>query len=194
MPQGRAGAQRALAPAVLRTTVRGDARVTPGTAAGASRTMRASLAADRRTRGMATRDPYDPHRDEPRYRPTRTTTFFIVLATLSATGLAWRDGTPELLDALIQAAKLLLSIAPVIAAALLLGGYVHALLPHEQVARWLGPGSGPHGYAIAMLGGIVTPALIVSDSTVGKKMKRTNPPATNPSVMSKIAIPLESVM
>jgi len=95
---------------------------------------------------------------EPPRRVTRTTTFFIVLATLSAAGLAWRDGGTELLDALIEAARLLLSIAPVIAAALLLGGYVHALLPHEQVARWLGPGSGLRGYALAMLGGIVTPA------------------------------------
>lgn len=95
---------------------------------------------------------------EPQRRVTRTTWFFIALATLSAAGLAWRDGGAELVDALIQAAKLLLSIAPVIAAALLLGGYVHALLPHEQVARWLGPGSGARGYGIALVGGIVTPA------------------------------------
>jgi len=32
------------------------------------------------------------------------------------------------------------------------------LLPHERVARWLGPESGLRGYGIALLGGIVTPA------------------------------------
>jgi uncharacterized membrane protein YraQ (UPF0718 family) len=35
---------------------------------------------------------------------------------------------------------------------------VRALLPHERVARWLGPESGWQGYALAMLGGVVTPA------------------------------------
>lgn len=95
---------------------------------------------------------------EPTRRVTRTTTFFIVLAAVSATGLAWRDGGAELLGALQTAGVLFLSIAPVILAALLLGGYVHALLPHERVARWLGPGSGIRGYGIALLGGVVTPA------------------------------------
>lgn len=95
---------------------------------------------------------------EPVRRVTRTTGFFIVLAAFSAAGLAWRDGGAELLDAVIHAAQLLLSIAPVIATALLLGGYVHALLPHERAARWLGPGSGARGYGIALVGGIVTPA------------------------------------
>lgn len=95
---------------------------------------------------------------EPPRRVTRTTWFFIVLAAVSAGALALRDGGAELGDALTHAATLLLSIAPVIGAALLLGGYVHALLPHEQVARWLGPGSGGRGYGIALVGGIVTPA------------------------------------
>lgn len=95
---------------------------------------------------------------EPVRRITRTTWFFILLATASAGGLAWRDGSGGLLDAIREAGILLLSVAPVIGAALLLGGYVHALLPHEQVARWLGPGSGARGYGIALVGGIVTPA------------------------------------
>lgn len=95
---------------------------------------------------------------EPARRVTRTTWFFIVLAAASATGLALRDGGAELLDAATQAAVLLLSVAPVIGAALLLGGYVQALLPHDRVSRWLGPGSGVRGFAIALLGGIVTPA------------------------------------
>jgi uncharacterized membrane protein YraQ (UPF0718 family) len=96
--------------------------------------------------------------DEPRRRITRTTTFFVVLALGSAGGLAWRDGGDELLAALMDAGVLLLLVAPVIGAALILGGYVQALLPHDQVARWLGPGSGWRGYGLAMLGGVVTPA------------------------------------
>lgn len=105
------------------------------------------------------REPADAQANgEPTRRVTRTTGFFVVLATLSAAGLAWRDGGGELLDALATAGMLLLSIAPVIGAALLLGGYVNALLPHDRVARWLGPESGLRGYAIALLGGVVTPA------------------------------------
>ena len=105
------------------------------------------------------RRPVDEQRDgEPARRVTRTTTFFVILATASAGGLAWRDGGGELLDALASAGTLLLSIAPVIGAALLLGGYVHALLPHDRVAHWLGPDSGMRGYGLAALGGIVTPA------------------------------------
>lgn len=104
-------------------------------------------------------EPAQPAFDgEPRRRVTRTTWFFVVLATVSGAGLAWRDGGAGLLAAATDAARLLLYIAPVIGAALLLGGYVHALLPHDRVARWLGPGSGYRGYAIAMLGGVVTPA------------------------------------
>ncbi len=95
---------------------------------------------------------------EPRRRITRTTRFFVVLATASAGGLAWRDGAAGLLDALGDAGILLLLVTPVILAALLLGGYVQALLPYNRVARWLGPDSGWRGYGLAMLGGIVTPA------------------------------------
>lgn len=95
---------------------------------------------------------------EPPRRVTRSTGFFVVLALVSAAGLVLRDGNAALLDALTDAVVLLVQVAPVIGAALLLGGYVHALLPHERVARWLGPGSGARGYGIALVGGVVTPA------------------------------------
>lgn len=107
---------------------------------------------------MQSRSPTPAPDGEPRPRVTRTTTFFVVLALASAGGVAWRDGGAELRAALVDAGVLLLLVAPVIGAALLLGGYVGALLPHDRVARWLGPGSGWRGYALAMLGGIVTPA------------------------------------
>lgn len=89
---------------------------------------------------------------------TPMTMFFVALAVVS-TGALWiRDGNAELLDALVHGAGLLLLITPVIVAALVLGGYVQALLPHERVARWLGPGSGARGYLVAITGGILTPA------------------------------------
>lgn len=119
--------------------------------------MRAQLSGEE-TR-IAMQQPVDHRPDgEPSRRVTRSTGFFIILAAASAAGLVLRDGRAELLDALIDASTLLVYIAPVIGAALLLGGYVHALLPHERVARWLGPGSGARGYGIALIGGIVTPA------------------------------------
>lgn len=95
---------------------------------------------------------------EPPRRITRSTLFFIVLAAAAAAGLAWREGPTAVLEAGTEAARLLLYIAPVIGVALFLGGYVQALLPHDRAARWLGPDSGTRGYAIALLGGIVTPA------------------------------------
>jgi len=91
-------------------------------------------------------------------RISRTTVFFVVLALASSGALVWRRGAGALLEAGTSAAWLLVSIAPVLAAALLLGGYVNALLPHERVARWLGPQSGWRGLGLATLGGIVTPA------------------------------------
>jgi len=107
---------------------------------------------------MAQDTSVDPGDAEPRRRITRTTTFFIALASLSAAGLAWRDGGAALADALASAAWLLVTVAPLIATAFLLGGYVNALLPHDRVARWLGPDSGWRGYGLAALGGVVTPA------------------------------------
>jgi uncharacterized membrane protein YraQ (UPF0718 family) len=102
-------------------------------------------------------DPSRPEGEPPR-RVTRTTGFFVVLALVSAAALALRDGNAALLEALLQAGTLLLTITPLILAALLLGGYVQAVLPHDRVAQWLGPESGMRGYAIALLGGVVTPA------------------------------------
>lgn len=107
---------------------------------------------------MARQPAHERRHGEPARRVTRTTGFFVVLAAASAAGLAWRDGGGELLDALAGAGTLLVSIAPVIGAALLLGGYVDALLPHDRVAQWLGPESGLRGYGLAALGGVVTPA------------------------------------
>lgn len=91
-------------------------------------------------------------------RVDRMTLFFIALAAVSAGALWLHDGPAELLAALRHAGRLLLGIAPVIAIALFIGGYVQALLPRDMVARWLGGGSGTLRYLLAIAAGVVTPA------------------------------------
>jgi len=79
------------------------------------------------------------------------TLFFIVLAALSAAGVGALQGPDALLEALRTAGWLLAGITPVIAAALFIGGYIQALMPDDQVARWLGGDSGAAGYLLAAL-------------------------------------------
>lgn len=93
-----------------------------------------------------------------RGRPDRTTLFFMALAALSAAALWLHSGAPEVVAALRGAGWLLLGIGPIIVLALLVGGYVQALLPRALVARWLGEGSGAAGYLMGTLAGVLTPA------------------------------------
>lgn len=93
-----------------------------------------------------------------RVRVNRITLFFAALAVTSATGVWVLQGGGALLDALASAVGLLLRIAPIIIAALFIGGYVQALLPRDLVARWLGENSGATGYLLAMVAGTLTPA------------------------------------
>lgn len=91
-------------------------------------------------------------------RPDWMTVFFITLATLSAAGVWAQQGPDSLLNALRTAGWLLAGITPVIVAALFIGGYIQALIPNEQVARWLGDNSGASGYVLAIAAGVATPA------------------------------------
>lgn len=86
------------------------------------------------------------------------TLFFVVLAAVSAAGVLATGGRAELADALLSSGGLLLGILPVIVAALFVGGYIQALLPHDLVRRWLGGNSGIRGYVVAMAAGVLTPA------------------------------------
>ncbi len=97
-------------------------------------------------------------RDAPPGRPSKLTLFFVALAALSAAALWWQQGVDATLAAVRDAMVLLAMIAPVIAAALLIGGYVQAVLPREAVSRWLGSDSGAGGYLLAMIAGCFTPA------------------------------------
>jgi uncharacterized membrane protein YraQ (UPF0718 family) len=85
------------------------------------------------------------------------TLFFVVLAALAGAAL-WIDaGGGAVLEAALAAGRLLLGIAPILIAALLIAGYVQALLPREQIVRWLGESSGPRGYLLASAAGALTP-------------------------------------
>lgn len=90
--------------------------------------------------------------------PDKLTLFFMALAAISATALWWRHGAGAAFAAVADAGMLLLAITPIIAAALLIGGYVQAVLPRELVARWLGADSGAAGYLLAVVAGAITPA------------------------------------
>lgn len=91
-------------------------------------------------------------------RPDWMTVFFIALAALSTAGVWAQQGPESLVDALRTAGWLLAGITPVIVAALFIGGYIQALMPNEQVARWLGDNSGASGYLLAIAAGVATPA------------------------------------
>jgi len=93
-----------------------------------------------------------------RARPDWMTSFFVALAALSASALWAQQGSGSLLEALRASGWLLAGITPVIVAALFIGGYVQALLPNEQVARWLGEDSGGAAYLLATAAGVATPA------------------------------------
>lgn len=93
-----------------------------------------------------------------RARIDRITVFFVVLAASAAGGVWVLQGGAALLDTVADAGVLLLRIAPVIVAALFIGGYVQALLPRDLVARWLGEHSGVAGYLLATAAGLLTPA------------------------------------
>jgi len=66
-------------------------------------------------------------------------------------------GPDVLIAAVIEELGFLLVIAPRIAAALLLAGFVQVLVPRDLVARWLGSRAGFKGLVIASVAGALTP-------------------------------------
>jgi uncharacterized membrane protein YraQ (UPF0718 family) len=83
----------------------------------------------------------------------------IVAALSAASGLAcWiLKGNDGIVQALAIAWSLGLTIMPVLGAALLLAGFVHAGVAKETIGRWLGAESGLRGLVIATLAGAATP-------------------------------------
>lgn len=84
----------------------------------------------------------------------------LVYAALAAIAfaacLAFR-GRAAVLGALADGLWLIVSIAPLLVAAMLVAGYAQALVPRDKVAAWLGAQSGLRGLLLAALAGSVTP-------------------------------------
>lgn len=94
----------------------------------------------------------------PERRPDRGTWALYGLALLATAGVGVWQGREVLVETLQASALLLVQVAPLVLVALLVGGYVQALLPRETVAQWLGPASGARGYGLGILAGALTPA------------------------------------
>lgn len=82
---------------------------------------------------------------------------FVGIILLGGYTLWRRGGWTPLLDSLSGALWLLLTLLPILTAALLVSGYVQQLVPPERLQRWLGARSGWRGLALASLAGAVTP-------------------------------------
>ena len=85
------------------------------------------------------------------------TWFFALLAVVSGAALWIKSGNQAFVESGVASLELLLTITPIIVAAMLIGGYVQALVPKQFVQKWLGTESGLKGQLIATFAGAVTP-------------------------------------
>lgn len=99
------------------------------------------------------------HRPAPPRNGASRTSIAVVAALAGTSGIAcWSlKGTAGVVEALGIAWHLLLTILPVLGAALLLAGFVQAGVARETIARWLGAESGLRGLLVASLAGAATP-------------------------------------
>lgn len=86
-----------------------------------------------------------------------STAAFAALALAAGATLLWRDGSEALWAAAGNAATLAAMVAPIVVAALLIAGYMQAIVPHELMQRWMGRDSGLRGLVLATAAGAVTP-------------------------------------
>ncbi|MHA1113355.1 MAG: permease [Alphaproteobacteria bacterium] len=101
-------------------------------------------------------NPTTPDRRGPRLVGAGTVVF-AVLAVGGGTACWFLAGRDVFFAAAIDSVFLLARIAPLILAAMLVGGYAQTLIPRERVADWLGGRSGLRGLALAAGLGAVTP-------------------------------------
>ncbi|MBV1877385.1 MAG: permease [Pseudomonadales bacterium] len=85
------------------------------------------------------------------------TIIFAALALSTGILLYIKSGHNSVFTSLVSSFYLLLKISPVIVAAMLVGGYGQALVPHEFVKKWLGNKSGFKGQLIASVAGALIP-------------------------------------
>jgi len=100
-----------------------------------------------------------PEAGAPRRRPIFDVGFVILLTlTLGSAALVYyRSGIDAVLEVLGHDSGLLLTVAPRVAAGLLLAAFVGLLLPREVIARHFGRESGWRGLLLASVAGIVVP-------------------------------------
>lgn len=84
---------------------------------------------------------------------------YLMIAMVVAAGVAvYALKGIDIVVASLQADfELLLYMIPRMAAAVILGGFVQAMVPKGMIARWLGEGAGFRGYALATIAGTCTP-------------------------------------
>ncbi|MDH5750219.1 MAG: permease [Rhodospirillales bacterium] len=90
-------------------------------------------------------------------RNLRPFIFFALLAMLSGFFCLGLKGEDVFVSVFHENLNFILIIAPRIAAAMLLAGFVQVLVPKNLVARWLGEKSGLKGLIISSFAGMVTP-------------------------------------
>ena len=84
--------------------------------------------------------------------------WFLILFAAGAAGLCLLlKGADAFRVAAGHEFEMLLRVLPVMAGAVLLGGFLQVLLPQQTVKRWLGEGSGLTGLLLAMAAGALVP-------------------------------------
>lgn len=83
--------------------------------------------------------------------------FVAVLATVSGGLCLYLKGWAGVARAVDTFADLTIRIAPLVVIAVLMAGFVQALVPRELVSRWLGTKSGMKGILLASVAGAITP-------------------------------------
>ncbi|QKT04871.1 permease [Ectothiorhodospiraceae bacterium 2226] len=82
---------------------------------------------------------------------------FLLIILVGGGWLLYREGWTALSAASLNTFGLLALLVPILAAALLVSGYVQQLLPRERLQQWLGGRGGWRGLAVATVAGALTP-------------------------------------
>jgi uncharacterized membrane protein YraQ (UPF0718 family) len=85
-------------------------------------------------------------------------TLILLVVAVALAGIAWFQGGPALAwSGLVQGARTLLGVLPMLLAAFVIAGLIQTMISRERVARWMGEASGWRGIGLAFLAGAVTP-------------------------------------